>query len=397
MSQGIRIGARLLAGGIVAASLAAASAVTAQAATNYRTLAAITVRYNNTPVSASVSLADARRATFTETGSPAELFNRVTHGQRQFIGLRDRAGDVFGTWTLPMAAPTVEICNSFSARVSANAHLVALWLAALANGVDLSSYNNVVVFTPTLPGCGAGGFADFNGQAAFVAKESPVAAMAAVASHEVGHTFTLSHAGKLECKGPQFAPGSTCEIDPYGDDFDMMGSSRIVAGGADPLQAFSLARIQARPAGQIQTIAAGTGGTFRLTGIGQATGEGIKLLMIPRQRPAALLPVAQCVHALAGACASPFGYQNLTIEAHSQGVLFHLTAATTATNMTTLLRNDQGYKESYVGESLTDPATGVRITVTDRSNGGATVVLSKQSASALARATESSAAVQRAR
>lgn len=399
MSTGTSTKTRLLVSGICAIALTGASVQVAEAATNYRSIAAISVRYSDTPPGKAVSLDDARRATFSDSSSPKQVFSRATGGQIEYIGIKNRAGgDVFGTWTLPMATPRGDACDDFTSAIQKQAHYVALWLAAIAHGVDLSGYNNLVVYTPSLPSCEISGFAQFNTQAAYVSKEEPLSAMAAVATHEVGHTWTLPHAGIMNCEGAQFVAGTKCSVDPYGDPFDMMGSSRTAASTLQPMQAFSLARLRALPASQIQTVPAGTEGTFRLTKTSQpADVGGSRLIMIPRARPAAYLPAASCQVGTLGSCTEPIGFQNLSIEVREQGVVFHMTAATTATNRTTLLRNDQGFRESWTGETMTDPATGVRIQVHDRDNTGATIVLSKPSAANLVSAAKAAAPSDRSR
>ena len=92
--------------------------------------------------------------------------------------------------------------------------------AATAAGYNISNYINRFYVWPGDSGCGWAGLAYVG---------FPYQAWSAgynalwVYGHELGHNFTLYHAGSLDC-APQVL-GGTCSLAEYGDRFDVMGNN----------------------------------------------------------------------------------------------------------------------------------------------------------------------------
>ncbi len=92
--------------------------------------------------------------------------------------------------------------------------------AATAAGYNVANYNNRFYVLPPGSGCGWAGLAyiGFPYQAWSAAYNQLW-----VYGHELGHNFTLYHAGSLKCTGVVI--GGTCSVAEYGDRFDVMGNN----------------------------------------------------------------------------------------------------------------------------------------------------------------------------
>lgn len=92
--------------------------------------------------------------------------------------------------------------------------------------------------------------------------------LTSVIAHELGHNFGLLHSGSQECNGSlETAP---CDVQEYGDLYDVMGASWDQVGSLNAAQA---ARIGVLPAAQVQSIAASDpGGTVTLAPLSGTAG-----------------------------------------------------------------------------------------------------------------------------
>lgn len=101
--------------------------------------------------------------------------------------------------------------------------------AAVAAGRSPASYDRVVYVSADLPGCDFAGQAPVSsqpqGKGTWLHLNDDVSVR--VSSHEWGHTYGLMHAASTRCtaNGATVALSSTCSDTEYGDPFDPMGSA----------------------------------------------------------------------------------------------------------------------------------------------------------------------------
>jgi hypothetical protein len=151
--------------------------------------------------------AAARAVGFTNADSVSAYYDEATYGQIRL------SGTVFGWVTIPY--DRTNCVDDFSAWGAAAKQQLA------ASGIDLAQFQKFVFAWPRADcgwsGLGGGANAYLNGTIAF-----------RTFAHEIGHTFSLSHANSMACTdgGVRIALSSTCTRSEYGDPFDVMGGSQ---------------------------------------------------------------------------------------------------------------------------------------------------------------------------
>jgi hypothetical protein len=161
---------------------------------------------------------------------------------------------------LPIATPP---CSNF------NAIGLAADTAAVQAGYNLANYKNRYYVMPSIGGCGWAGLA-YVGYP-YQAWSNGVNALW-VYGHELGHNFTLWHAGSLYCPGQVI--GGSCSVKEYGDPFDVMGNVRTMHFNA--MQKSVLNWI---PATSVQTQSSGTA-TYTLSPL-ESPGQTTYAVKIP--------------------------------------------------------------------------------------------------------------------
>lgn len=238
--------------------------VGAPAGPRARKLAVVMINFTDnrsTPVTAD----QVRARVWTATDSANQYYQRQSDGAASLVG-RDRVdGDVYGWFELPIASTGCDV-NQFSARARA---------AAAARGVDLSGYDHVQFFFPTVPDCKFGGLGDLPGSETWINGYLQTGLVA----HELGHNFGVHHAGSISCtdaSGAKVAVGTNCAFSEYGDPFDAMGK------GSKLMSSWHRAQLSQLPPAERRTVTAS--GTYELGDANDFTAGGPKLILIPRKR-----------------------------------------------------------------------------------------------------------------
>jgi hypothetical protein len=93
--------------------------------------------------------------------------------------------------------------------------------AAVAHGVDISLYTNIVYAFPYNSGCAWSGLGYMPGTESF----NNGAMRTSIVAHELSHNFGVHHASSLNCteNGARVALSTSCTTSEYGDPFDVMG------------------------------------------------------------------------------------------------------------------------------------------------------------------------------
>jgi hypothetical protein len=172
------------------------------------------IKFADSPASDPFTPAQIDQVMRTNTLSTAAYYNEVSYGKQALnVTVASKAGGwLVSSQPFPPAA-TYGACNFTQVSTLANA-------AASAAGYNPGSYNNVFyVMPPNAPGCGWAGLA-YVGLG--LAWSNGVNALW-VYGHELGHNFTLYHAGSVSCGSLVLSVG--CSVSEYGDRFDVMGNN----------------------------------------------------------------------------------------------------------------------------------------------------------------------------
>jgi len=205
-----------------------------------------------------------RSRLFTDANSTSAFFSEESYGRMSLVGRNDAGGDVFGWYTVP-GVP--DPCDHNSWTGSARA-------AAVADGRDLSAYDNVMFMIPR-ESCSWAGKGGLNGQTSWINGELSVR----VTSHELGHNFGLHHANTLYCTVGETAVtlSDTCVGREYFDPWDAMGAYSTVRHN----HGWNLERLGYLSLSNVRTIEAS--GRYQLRSALAESSE-VTSLKIPRTR-----------------------------------------------------------------------------------------------------------------
>src|ERR1700687_3512465 len=192
----------------------------------------ILIKFTDSPAAAPFTQAQVDQVMRTNAGSVANYYNEVSYGQQLL--------NVTVTNWLPAGAATPASCDYSAVRNFANT-------AATAAGYNLGNYTNKFYVMPYNASCGWLGLAYVGFP--YTAWSNGYNQLG-VYGHELGHNFTLLHAGSLECTGQ--VVGGSCRVAEYGDPFDLMGNSSPMHSNA--MQKLHLSWI---PASSVKTHSSG--------------------------------------------------------------------------------------------------------------------------------------------
>ncbi len=249
-------------------------------------------------------------------------------------------GDVVGWYTIPLSSTG---CDPGQINALAQA-------AANAAGVTVSSYNRLVIAFPD-NACGWWGLGTVGGSPSVAWINGSFELR--VVGHEMGHNFGLWHSHALDC-GTQVVGGDCTQIE-YGDSVDIMGAT---SGHFNAYQKAHLGWLSAGASPPITTVT--TTGTYSIDAY-ETPGASPKALKVSRPGQTSFFYV-EYRRAL-GFDSFFSGYPNIL-----NGVVIHQAYDFDA-NSSNLLDLTPSTASWYdpaltVGNSFTDPVSGVTLTTT---------------------------------
>jgi len=235
-----------------------------RAAPGPRSLAVVLVNFEGDPREP-WTREEVRDRVFTAADSTSAFFSEESYGRTTLAGRDNAGGDVFGWYTVP---PSADPCST-GWTASADA-------AALADGRNLSAYDNVMYMIP-YRSCTWAGQGQLGGPKSWINGELSVR----VTAHELGHNLSLHHANTLFCTsgGVAVTLGDDCQEREYRDPWDMMGAYTPVRHN----HGWNLERLGFLAASKVQTIEAS--GRYQLRSALDESPD-VTSLQIPRTRSA---------------------------------------------------------------------------------------------------------------
>jgi hypothetical protein len=313
-----------------------------------RKAAVIMANFQNDPRQTRTE-ADVRAIVFTATTSANAYFKEQSYGLRSVTGKVRTDGDVYGWYTIAHDNTTCD----YSAWGS------AARAAAQSAGVDLTGYDHIIhYFSPV--DCGWGGVGQVPGRYTWLNNSG-----SSTTAHELGHNFGLHHASTWSCtnaSGQRVSISGTCTLNEYGDPFDVMGR------GYRHHSVFQKGRL----------------GWFAPSNMATATATGT-FNLVPQETPSSAL---QSLRVRRDSTTfyyveyrQPFGFDSFNAgDSVVNGVLIHVAPDYATLDRPKLLDMTTG-STSYtdaallVGQTFSDPTSGVSIRLDSRSTAGATVTV----------------------
>lgn len=289
------------------------------------------------------------------------LFNQVNQYYQQVsYGQAWVSGDMVGWFTIPVNSTD---CSANRTQAAED--------AARALGYNPDNYSHKIYIYPSTSCASSGG-------TTWVSTDSlgnvrtwmyiSGTATPYILTHEFGHSLGFRHSNSLSCSGTTIGTG--CSHVEYGDNYDVMGyyNNGVVNSYHRDLAQWLGSRIQ--------TVT--SDGTYTLTPTGVAD-SGLKAIKIPK----AYDPTTNSTTYYYFEYRQPVGYDSFlsSYPGVTNGVLLHL--GTTGTDVNKLSLGSElldatptvaGANQALpVGQSFTDPAIPVLVTVLGANSSGASV------------------------
>lgn len=186
-----------------------------------RTVAVLLLNFQNDPREPWTP-AEIRSRVFTDSDSVAAYYQEVSGGTVSLTGKVEADGDVFGWYTVPYTSGT----SCYGPDSTYDDWANAARAAAIADGKDLSGYDNIIYAWAPVQPCPFAGVAELSGDESWINAQA-LEFFRSIVAHELGHNFGLDHASTWKCTDDAGQPVSIsehCEHDEYGDPFDVMGA-----------------------------------------------------------------------------------------------------------------------------------------------------------------------------
>lgn len=198
---------------------------------------------------------------FGSSGSLSEFFTQASYGKLKLTG------KVFGPFTIPLAQ-TCDAAQVFTPAITA--------ARADPNFID-DNQQPIVIIAPFGPvPCGWVGYSA--GYNHLIAVSTSAPGFLRAVAHELGHDLGLLHASSYDCGTVAVAVNtSACQMDEYGDTYDVMGSDIPGVADFNGVQKEFLGWLNA---GNEQMVSGN--GTFALQPI-EISSSNLKVLKIPRK------------------------------------------------------------------------------------------------------------------
>ena len=232
------------------------------------------IKFSDSPASDPFTPAQIDQVMRTNTLSTAAYYNEVSYGQQalnvtvacQTTKPAGCAGNTSSGGWLRSSSATPASCDYTTMASLADA-------AATAAGYTIANYTNRFYVLPSATGCGWAGLA-YVGYPYQAWSDGYNALW--VYGHELGHNFTLYHAGSVSCGSLVLSVG--CSVAEYGDRFDVMGNNSA-AGQQMHFNATQKALLGWIPASSVVTHTSGTK-TYSLSPL-EAGGQSTYAVKIP--------------------------------------------------------------------------------------------------------------------
>jgi len=276
---------------------------------------------------------------FAQTDSVNAYYKETSYGSTSF------AGSVFGWVTIPYDNTS---CDYWSWGQAAQQVL----------GIDATKFSNIVYMWPQAASCGWGGMGQIFGKLSWINGWLAVRPLA----HELGHNFGIHHAGSLECtvNGARVTISSPdkCDRIEYGDPFSVMGGTTRQWTNWNRAQVGWIPeKITITKAGTYTVAPAELSAQPRLLRV--ARGDGNYFFFEFRQPSGAYDNFSPTDPAVNGVLIR-LAPDTTTV---AQSALVDMTPATSTRNDAALL----------VGQTFSDPVSGISVTTTAVAAQGATI------------------------
>jgi chitodextrinase len=325
---------------------------TVVAAPSAKKLAVLLVKFADTDPEP-YTISQVQQVMFSNSDSVANYFNEESYGQLTMTG------DVFGYFTIStntVACDFTDIGNKARA-------------AAAAAGIDLSSYTQIQYLHNYLSSCGWAGLAYVPGRDSWINQYLGLR----VPSHELSHNLGVHHASTMSCtvggvRVTLSANSADCSSSEYGDPFSVMGSAT-----SRHTHNQQLASLTWLSGGALQTVS--TSGTYQLASADLTSSASPRAVRVPRGSTGTWFYLE--LRSPTGTNFDTFSPSDPAVT----GVSIRISNDWGTIIQSQLLDTTPG-TSSYldaplqVGQSFTDPLSGVTITTVSVADGVATVNVS---------------------